>query len=118
MSIAFPWRLDHRGRTAVADDHEHIRQLIELVLFTSPGERVNRPDFGSGLRQLIFAPVSDELASATHIVIQGALQQWLGTLIEVEAVDVAPSDSTVSITIQYKVRRTQERRIVEVSDEL
>jgi phage baseplate assembly protein W len=118
MNIAFPWRLDHRGRTAIADDAEHIRHLIELVLFTAPGERVNRPDFGSGLKQLLFAPVSSELASATQIVVQGALQQWLGELIDVESVDVEASESTVTITVQYKVRRTQERRIAEVTDVL
>jgi uncharacterized protein len=116
MNIAFPWRLDHRGRTAIADDDEHIRHLIELVLFTSPGERINRPEFGSGLKQLIFAPVSSELASATQIVVQGSLQQWLGELIDVERVDVETSESTVTITVQYKIRRTQERRIVEVTD--
>ena len=116
MNIAFPWRLDHRGRTAIADDDEHIRHLIELVLFTSPGERINRPEFGSGLKQLIFAPVSSELASATQIVVQGSLQQWLGELIDVESVDVETSESTVTIIVQYKVRRTQERRIAEVTD--
>jgi phage baseplate assembly protein W len=116
MNIAFPWRLDHRGRTAIADDDAHIRHLIELVLFTSPGERINRPEFGSGLKQLIFAPVSSELASATQIVVQGSLQQWLGELIDVERVDMETSESTVTITVQYKVRRTQERRIVEVTD--
>ncbi|HWN69218.1 MAG TPA: GPW/gp25 family protein [Haliangium sp.] len=116
MNIAFPWRLDHRGRTAIADDDEHIRHLIELVLFTSPGERINRPEFGSGLKQLIFAPVSSELASATQIVVQGSLQQWLGELIDVESVDIETSESTVTIFVQYKVRRTQERRIAEVTD--
>lgn len=118
MNIAFPWRLDHRGRTAIADDAEHIRHLIELVLFTAPGERVNRPDFGSGLRQLIFAPASSELASATQIVVQGALQQWLGELIDVDGVKVEVDDARVNIIVQYKVRRTQERRLAEVSDVL
>ena len=118
MNIAFPWRLDHRGRTAIADDAEHIRHLIELLLFTAPGERVNRPDFGSGLRQLIFSPASSELASATQIVIQGALQQWLGELINIESVDVDVEESRVDITVQYKVRRTQERRTAEVTDVL
>jgi hypothetical protein len=118
MNIAFPWRLDHRGRTAIADDDEHIRHLIELVLFTSPGERINRPDFGSGLKQLVFAPASSELASATQIVVQGSLQQWLGELIDVERVEVEIGEARLLVTVQYKVRRTQERRIAEVTDVL
>jgi phage baseplate assembly protein W len=118
MNIAFPWRLDHRGRTAIADDREHIRHLIELVLFTSPGERINRPEFGSGLKRLVFAPASSELAAATQILVQGSLQQWLGELIDVEQVDVETDESRVLITVQYKVRRTQERRVEEVTDVL
>ena len=118
MNIGFPWTLDHRGRTALAEDDVHIRQLIEQVLFTSPGERVNRPDFGSGVRQLLFAPLSTELAAATQIVVQGSLQQWLGELIDVQAVEIEVNDSELAIIIQYKVRRTQEQRIIEVSDVL
>ena len=72
-------------RRPTSDDH--IRDLIEQVLFTAPGERVNRPNFGSGLLQLVFAPNSDELAAATQFLVQGALQQWLGDLIQVEGVE-------------------------------
>ncbi len=88
MQIAYPFHIDGRGRVADAGGDDHIRQLIEQVLFTAPGERVNRPDFGSGLMQLVFAPNSDELATATQLLIQGALQQWLGDLIQVEAAEV------------------------------
>ena len=88
MQVDFPYHVDARGRTAPATDDDHVRDLIEQVLFTAPGERVNRPTFGSGLLQLVFAPNSDELATATQFLVQGALQQWLGDLIEVEAVDV------------------------------
>jgi phage baseplate assembly protein W len=77
------------------------------VLFTNPGERVNRPTFGCGVMQLVFTPNSDELASATQFLIQGALQQWLGDLIQVNAVQVASQDSTLEVTVQYTVRRTQ-----------
>ena len=83
MDIDFPFHFDGRGRTAEAATDEHVRDLIEQVLFTSPGERVNRPTFGSGLMQLVFAPNSDELATATQFLVQAALQQWLGDLIEV-----------------------------------
>lgn len=110
MNIDYPFQFDHRGRTAEADDNDHLRDLIEQVLFTSPGERVNRPTFGSGLMQLVFAPNSDALAAATQMAVQGALQQWLGDLIQVESVQVTPQDSSLFVEVGYVVRRTQERR--------
>ena len=108
MDIDFPPHVDQRGRTAVTTGDDHIRDLIEQVLFTSPGERVNRPDFGSGLLQLVFAPNSTELATALEFTIQSALQQWLGDLIRLEAVDVTAEDATVRITVRYVVRRTSQ----------
>jgi phage baseplate assembly protein W len=87
--------------------------MIEQVLFTSPGERVNRPDFGSGLMQLIFAPNSDELATATQFLVQGALQQWLGDLIQVDDLQVESEDAS----LQYTIRRTQQRREASFSRE-
>jgi uncharacterized protein len=111
MQVDYPLAFDTRGRTASTGEDEHIRDLIEQVLFTSPGERVNRPTFGSGLLQLVFAPNSDALAAATQVSVQGALQQWLGDLIVVEAVDVRSEDSTLEVLVQYVVRRTQERRV-------
>src|SRR5438132_8427069 len=106
MNVAFPYQFDARGRTAIRDDYDqHIRELIEQVLFTTPGERVNRPTFGSGLMQLVFAPNSDALATATHKLVQGALQQWLGDLIQVEAVDVQSVDAELRVTVSYVVRK-------------
>jgi uncharacterized protein len=113
MNIDYPFHPDSRGRTAQTTDDEHIRDLIEQVLFTAPGERVNRPDFGSGLMQLVFAPNSDELATATQFMVQGSLQQWLADLIQVEAVQVESEDATLTVTVQYVVRRNQERRVTE-----
>ena len=110
MNLDFPYRFDSRGRTADTSDEDHIRDLIEQVLFTAPGERVNRPDFGSGLQRLVFAPNSDELAAATQFLVQGSLQQWLGDLIEVNEVDVQNEDSTLRITVQYLIRRTQQQQ--------
>ncbi|MGH2367093.1 MAG: GPW/gp25 family protein, partial [Chloroflexota bacterium] len=101
------------GRTAQTAGDEHLRDLIEQVLFTSPGERVNRPTFGSGLLQLVFAPNSDELATATQFLVQGALQQWLNELIQVEAVGVENEDSTLRVTVQYVVRRNQQRQVAQ-----
>jgi phage baseplate assembly protein W len=110
MNLDFPYRFDSRGRTADTSDEDHIRDLIEQVLFTAPGERVNRPDFGSGLQRLVFAPNSDELAAATQFLVQGSLQQWLGDLIEVNEVDVQNEDSTLRVTVQYIIRRTQQQQ--------
>jgi Bacteriophage baseplate protein W len=107
--VDYPYHFDHRSRTADTTEGDHIRDLIEQVLFTSPGERVNRPTFGCGLMQLVFAPNSDELAAATQFLVQGALQQWLGDLIVVETVHVEASDSRLNVTIRYLIRRTQER---------
>jgi hypothetical protein len=111
MNVAFPFHFDGRGRTAESGQDAHIRELIEQVLFTSPGERVNRPTFGCGLAQLVFAPNSDELAAATQYLVQGALQQWLGDLIQVEDVLVENNDSTLRVAVQYVVRRTQQREV-------
>ena len=113
MHIDYPFHPDNRGRTAQTTDEEHIRDLIEQVLFTAPGERVNRPDFGSGLMQLVFGPNSDELATATQFMVQGSLQQWLADLIQVEAVQVESEDATLTVTVQYVVRRNQQRRVTE-----
>lgn len=66
MDIAYPLDIDGRGRLADTDYEAHIREMIAQILFTRPGERVNRPDFGCGLQQYIFDPNSDELAAATQ----------------------------------------------------
>ena len=113
MQIDYPFHFDGRGRTAQTRSEDHIKDMIEQVLFTSPGERVNRPTFGSGVMQLLFAPNSDALASATQLTVQGALQQWLGDLILVESVDVENEDATLRVRVQYVVRRTQERQTAE-----
>jgi uncharacterized protein len=110
--IAFPYRFDGGGRTAQpATTDDHVRDLVEQVLFTSPGERVNRPTFGTGLAQLVFAPNSQELATATQFLVQAALQQTLGDLIHVETIQVDSVDSTLSVTVRYVVLQTQQRQV-------
>jgi phage baseplate assembly protein W len=111
MQVDFPFHFDGRKRTATTSQEDHIRDLIEQVLFTTPGERVNRPTFGSGLLRLVFEPNAAELASATQATVQGALQQWLGDLILVEAVVVQNTDSTLQVAVQYIVRLTQQRQV-------
>ncbi|WP_054032073.1 GPW/gp25 family protein [Desulfatitalea tepidiphila] len=110
MNIDYPFRFDHRGRTALTDYDEHIRDMIEQFLFTNTGERVNRPDFGSGVLQLVFAPNSPELASTLQFTLQAGLTQWLGDLIEVRKLEVVSLEATIQVEIQYLVRRTQEAR--------
>jgi hypothetical protein len=111
MNIDFPFHFDSRGRTASTDDADHVRDLIEQLLLTSPGERVNRPDFGSGLLQLVFAPTSPELAATLQYTIQAALQRWLSDLVGVESLEVTSDDSTLLVSLQYVLLRTGERRI-------
>lgn len=108
MNIDFPFRFDARGRSADTSYDDHIRDLIEQVLFTVPGERVNRPTLGSGLLQLVFAPNSAELAAATQFLVQGNLQQWLGDLIDVQAVELQAVDAKLQVVVRYIIRRTGE----------
>ena len=116
-TLDYPNAFDGRGRTAETTDDDDLRDLIEQVLFTAPGERVNRPDFGSGLLQLVFAPNGDELSTATQFLVQGALQRWLGDLILVEAVGVRTDDAALHVTVQYVARRNGERRVAEFQRE-
>lgn len=110
MNIDFPFHFDSRGRTAVTGRDDHIRDMIEQLLFTNPGERVNRPDFGSGLLQMVFAPNSPELAAAVQFTVQASLQQWLGDVIEVQSLEVISEDSMLRVELSYAVLKTGEQR--------
>jgi len=102
MPLAYPFIFDRSGRTAATDDATHVRDLIEQILLSAPGERVMRPDFGSGVAQLVFAPDSVELAGATQILVQGALQRWLSEVASILAVRVETVDSELRVTVQYQ----------------
>lgn len=104
LFLDFPFHVDGRGRTAETPEDDHIRDMIFQVLFTNPGERVNRSDFGCGLKQFVFAPNSDALAAATQLLVQGALQRWLDSVISVESVQVEAVDSELRVTIVYSKR--------------
>jgi phage baseplate assembly protein W len=110
MNIDFPFHIAGDGRTAATGNNDHIRDMIEQLLFTNHGERVNRPDFGSGLLQMVFAPNSPEVASALQFSLQADLQRWLGDLIELQGLEVTSLESSLLITIQYLVRSTNERQ--------
>jgi uncharacterized protein len=105
-SISYPLHFDGRGETAFATDTDHVRDLIEQVLFTAPGERVNNPTFGCGLLQLPFQPNSNQLQQTTEFLLRGALSQILGNLIDVQAIVVDREDSTFSVTVTYVIRRS------------
>lgn len=94
-NIDFPFHFDNYGHTASTDNDEHICDLIEQFLFTNAGERVNRPDFGSGLLQMVFAPNSPEMAAALQFTVQAGLNRWLGDLIEVQGLQVNSEDATL-----------------------
>lgn len=118
MQIDFPLQVDSAGRTAETLEEEHVRDLIEQVLFTDPGERVNRPTFGAGIRRLIFAGNNEPLATATQFIVQGSLQQWLGELIDVEAVEVESEEATLTISVRYRIRRSQKTHVAQFSREV
>ena len=109
VDIAFPFAIDGRGRTADTDYATHVRELVELLLFTAPGERVMRPDFGCGLLALTFEPNSPELAATLQVSIQAQLQRWLGDVITPVALDVSSEDDLLRITVSYLVRATGTR---------
>ena len=110
MFLRYPYQFDGRGHTAEADEAAYIRGLIEQVLFTAPGERVMRPDFGSGLMQLVFAPNSPELAATLQFTVRAALQHWLSDVIEVRSLEVLSEESELRVALAYTIRRTGEQR--------
>ena len=101
VNVDFPYHVDGRGRTADTTADDHLRDLIEQVLFTAPGERVMRPDFGSGLLGLVFEPGGPELVAMTQHLVQGALQQELGHLIAIDSVEVTQDDGTLTVQVRY-----------------
>jgi uncharacterized protein len=104
--LDFPFDLDGSGRVASTDPDDHIRDMIYQLLFTNPGERVDLPDFGCGLLQMVFRPNSEALAAATQLLIQGALQQWLGDVIAVQQLDVTNNEERLEINLVYVRRDT------------
>jgi phage baseplate assembly protein W len=101
--LDYPYHFSGLGRTAITDRDDHIRDLIEQVLFTAQGERVMRPDFGAGLLALVFEPNSDTLAAATQMLVQGALTQNLSHLIAVQSVEVEVDDAALKVSVIYTV---------------
>ena len=114
QAIAYPFAIDTGfGQLATEDDFaEHVEQLIKQVLLTNPGERINRPDFGCGIRRMLFAPNSQESASLAQVTIFQALEKWLGSLISVNKVEVAAENELLKIHITYLLKVRKERRYI------
>lgn len=110
MNLSFPFQFDATGHTAQTDLASHVRDMVEQILFTSPGERVNRPTFGSGTSQLVFAPNSDVLAAAQQQAIQAGLQQWLSDVIRVRSLTVTNQDAVLQVTVVYLIIQTQQQQ--------
>jgi uncharacterized protein len=115
MDLDFPYHVDGRGRSALTTEEDHVRDMIEQFLFTSHGERVNRPDYGSGILQLVFDPGGPEVAAALRVTIQAGLARWLADLIEVERLEVSADDATMRVFVGYRLRRNNEQRVAEIT---
>ena len=99
--VFFPYRVDGHGRTAGAAPAEHLRHLIEQVIFERPGSRLNRPDFGCGLDDLVFAENGEALRTTVELMVQGALQRWLGDRLAARSVEVESIEEKLRITVRY-----------------
>ncbi|MEO7360526.1 MAG: GPW/gp25 family protein [Gemmatimonadaceae bacterium] len=118
MDIDFPFQFDEAGRTATTDTADHVRDMLEQLLLTSPGERVNRPDFGSGLLHMVFTPNSPELAAALEFSVRAAIDAWLGDIVSVEQLSVTSEEGMLRVELQYADRRTGERRATVIEKDI
>lgn len=105
LNVAFPFRLDSRGRTQTTDDERHVNAMLEILLLTSAGERVNRPDFGGGLRRLLFGPASPELAATVQHTLRAEILQWLDDVIDLGQLEVLADEGRVVVNLTYAMRR-------------
>ncbi|MBV9097473.1 MAG: GPW/gp25 family protein [Frankiaceae bacterium] len=99
--IAFPLATGRSGGVATVGHKAYVEQLVEQLLFTSPGERVNRPTFGCGLEGLVFGTLTDEVITATRYVVQASLQKWLRDFIDVDDVAIAATGGQLTVTVKY-----------------
>jgi phage baseplate assembly protein W len=113
--FGFPFGVSPDG-SIVPDPGEDadLRGKIIQVLFTTPGERVNHPDFGCGLFNLVFDPANIILAAATEFTVGAALTRWLGDQLLVDGVNVAAVDETVTVEVAYISRKNLSRQAVRI----
>jgi phage baseplate assembly protein W len=105
MNIGYPYAIGADGRTAVDTTEVHVRGMIEQLLLTNPGERVNRPDFGAGLYQLVFAPNSPELAATLQLTLQAAVQRYLADVVAVQGLNVTADNERLLVVVNYVLRQ-------------
>ncbi len=108
--LDYPFGFDARGRSRLTGRQDHVRDLIEQVIFTAPGERLNRPEFGTPVKMLVFEGLTDTLAATTEQMVHGALLRWLDPVISVDAVSVVIEDSKLTLTVVYTIRGDDDRR--------
>ena len=118
IDFAFPYRVGADGVTALTGRDDHIRDMIEQILFTRKGERVNRPDFGAGVADLLFSENAPEIAAAVQHMVQAALQQWLAGVIEVLDVDALARDNMLEVTVSYRAPDEDADRTVTLTRQL
>jgi phage baseplate assembly protein W len=116
---AYPFSIDPVSRQARQTSYAaHVEQMIRQVLLTDPGERVDLPQFGCGLRQLIFAPNSDALQATAQLTVQRALNQWLADQVQIIKVTASTGErgdySQVVIQIEYLLIETQAKQMTEI----
>lgn len=105
--LPFPFRIGPGGRSVPVSLAEHVEDMVELLLLTGRGERINRPDFGGVLMELVFEPTSPDLAAMHQAVIRGELMRWLGDVITIERIEVTEKDAAIRITLAYTINRQQ-----------
>jgi len=113
VNIEFPLHFDNRRGIALDNDEKHVRDMIEQLLFTNPGERVNRPDFGCGLLHRVFEPTGPELATV-EFTIAAAFQQWLGDVLEVTQLTITSVESTLHVGVEYELLASRRRSVIDI----
>ena len=113
-AFRFPIGIDPgRGELIKERDYPtYVSQLVRQVLLTSPGERVNRPDFGAGLKRMVFAPLDDSVASLVQTTVLEALNRWLGTIIKVDKIEARADASTLNVNIVYTLKSRGQQQIL------
>lgn len=106
MHLAMPFNINRQGRVATVDEETHIREMIEQVLFTVEGERVNRPNFGAGVLQLIFSSLDPAMLTARRVAVQSSIQRWLGHAVHVTNVAFDIEGDQLRITVEYQILKT------------
>lgn len=111
--LSFPFRINSNGRTAEVNAlEEHIRDELLQLLLTNPGERAFLPEFGGGVRRLVFEPASEAAFGMTKSMITQAISKYLGHRIELEALSVEVEESTIEVELKYRIAGTEDSRVL------